>query len=48
MCLEHHLSELLQYIFILDLTPGFNGLHQDNCKMRQQTFKLWDLVCVFH
>ena len=32
------------YIFILDLTPGFNGLGKDNCKMRQQTFKFWDLV----
>ena len=32
------------YIFILDLTPGFNGLGKDNYKMRQETFKLWDLV----
>ena len=23
------------YIFILDLTPGFNGLGKDNCKTRQ-------------
>ena len=27
------------YIFILDLTPGFNGMGKDNCKMRRQTFK---------
>ena len=32
------------YIFILDLTHGFNGLGKDNCKMRQETFKFWDLV----
>ena len=32
------------YIFILDLTPGFNGLGIDNFKMIQETFKLWDLV----
>ena len=30
--------------FILDLIPGFNILHKDNCRMRQQTFKFWDLV----
>ena len=32
------------YIFILDLTPGFNGLRKDNCKMRRDTLKFWDLV----
>ena len=32
------------YIFILDLTPGFNGLSKDNCKMRRETFKFWDLM----
>ena len=32
------------YIFILDLTPGFNRLCEDNCKMRRETFKFWDLV----
>ena len=26
------------YIFILDLTPGFNRLCKDNCKPRQETF----------
>ena len=35
------------YIFILDLTPGFIGLGNDNCKMRQETFKFLDLVCLF-
>ena len=32
------------YIFIVNLTPGFNRLHKDNCKMRWETFKFWDLV----
>ena len=32
------------YIFILDLTPGFIGLGQDNRKPRQETFKFGDLV----
>ena len=32
------------YIFILDLTPGFNIMHKDNCKTRWETFKLEDLV----
>ena len=32
------------YIFILDLTPGFNILRKDNCKTRRDTFKFWDLV----
>ena len=26
------------YIYILDLTSGFNGLEKDNCKTRQETF----------
>ena len=32
------------YIFILDLTPGFNRLGKDNYKMKRETFKFWDLV----
>ena len=32
------------YIFILDLTPGFNGLGQNNCKTRAEIFKFLDLV----
>ena len=32
------------YIFILDLTPGFNIWHKDNCMARRQTFQFRDLV----
>ena len=32
------------YIFILDLTPGFIELGKDNCKTRRKTFKFGDLV----
>ena len=32
------------YIFIVILIPGFNGLDKDNCKTRQETFKVWYLV----
>ena len=32
------------YIFILNLTPGFNGLGKDNYKMRREVFKFSDLV----
>ena len=32
------------YIFILNLTPGFNGLGKDNYKVRRETFKFGDLV----
>ena len=32
------------YIFILDLTPGFNGLGKDKCKIRWESLKYWDLV----
>ena len=28
------------YIFILELTPAFNGFSKDNCKMRLET-NLW-------
>ena len=34
------------YIFILTLTPGFNGLDKSNCKTRREVFKLWNLVRV--
>ena len=34
------------YIFIINLTPDFNGLGKDTYKMRQETFKFWDLVHV--
>ena len=32
------------YIFILDLTPGFSGLGKDNCKTRRETGNLGELV----
>ena len=32
------------YIIILDLTPGFNGLGKDNCKTRRESLKFCDLV----
>ena len=32
------------YIFILNLTPGFNGLGKDNCKTRRETFVFGDWV----
>ena len=32
------------YIFILDLTPGFNGLGKGNCKTQREPFKFGDLV----
>ena len=34
----------VSYIFILDATPGFNGLGKDNCKTRRETFMFCDLV----
>ena len=32
------------YIFILNWTPGFNGLGTDNCETTQETFNFWDCV----
>ena len=32
------------YIFVLNLTHGFNELGKDNYKMRREAFKFWDLV----
>ena len=32
------------YIFILNLTPGFNGLGKGNCKTRRETFMFGDWV----
>ena len=35
------------YIFILNLTSGFNGLGKDNdYNMRREAFKFWDLVLI--
>ena len=32
------------HIFILDLTPGFNGLGRDSCKRRRESFNLVHLI----
>ena len=32
------------YIFILDLTPGFNGLGKKHCKTRRESFKFRGMV----
>ena len=32
------------YIFILDLTPGFTGLGEDSCTTRRETSKFGELV----
>ena len=37
-------KSLIYYIFILDLTPGFNGLGKDKCNTRRESFKFCDLV----
>ena len=34
------------YIFILNLTPGFNGLAKGSCKTKRQSLKFWDSVCL--
>ena len=35
------------YIFILDLTPGLNGLGKDNGRTRRQTFKFGNLCDLY-
>ena len=35
------------YIFMLQLTLGFNILRQENCKPRREAFKFWDLVLLY-
>ena len=35
------------YIFILNLTPGFNGLGKDNYKMRREAFEFRDWVRLY-
>ena len=35
------------YIFILNLTPGFNGLGKDDCKTRGETLSFWTW-CILH
>ena len=44
MQLEQCWQRCSNYIFILDLTPGFIELGKDICNPRQETFKLGDLV----
>ena len=34
------------YIFILNLTPGFNRLGKDKYKMRREAFEFWELLCL--
>ena len=34
------------YIFIVNLTPDFNGLGKLNCKTRRESFNLGGLVCL--
>ena len=41
--LQLHLSDQ-QSVIILDLTPDFNGLGEDNCRVKRETFQFWDLV----
>ena len=40
----YQLISCSDYIFVLDLTPCFNGLGKDNCKTRRVKFKFGDLV----
>ena len=45
-CYGHVSRRCSNYIFILDVTPGFNGLGKDNCKSRRETLSFgiwWDL-----
>ena len=39
-----YVGHCFNYIFILDLTPGFNGLGKEYYKTRRDTFKFWDFV----
>ena len=41
---DHSDRRCSNYIFILNLTPGFNGLGKDKYKVRREAFKFWDLV----
>ena len=34
-------------VFILNLTPGFNGLAKDNCKTRREIFVFLDWVRLY-
>ena len=41
--LEYRLSRCPNNIFIFDLTPGFNGMGNDNCRTRENhlSFGIW-------
>ena len=41
MQLEQRRQAMPHYIFIFNLTPGFNRLHTENCKTRRETFKVF-------
>ena len=43
-CRQLNCRRCSTYIFILNLTPGFNILRKDNCKLKREAFKFWDLV----
>ena len=46
---ERRYRRCSNYIFILDLAPGFNGLGKDNCKTRREAVRFWDLVrCILY
>ena len=40
----YHSWRCSNYIFILNFTRGVNGLDDDSCKTRRETFKICDLV----
>ena len=45
-------KEITQFLWsgsqgVFLVTPGFNGLGKDNCKMRRETFSFWDLVLAY-
>ena len=42
--MNEHCRRCFNYIFILALIPGFNGLGKGNCKTRGGSFKFWELV----
>ena len=37
-------SPVSHCIFILDLTPDFNGVGENNCNTRRKKFKFWNLL----
>ena len=37
-------KRLSNYVLIIDLTHVFNGLSKDNCKMRREALKFWNMM----